>query len=136
MSTNERPSGVAIGFTAFAAIMLLVIGVFQIVAGITAIVEDDSVIYAVTDDKTYWLHLNTAGWGWIHLIAGVIVFLAGFGLMAGQVWARTVGVVVASLSAIINFAFIPIYPLWSIVIIAINVAVIWALTAHGRDIAR
>lgn len=136
MSDHERPSGVAIGFTAFAAIMLLVIGVFQMIGGISAIANDDSTIYTRVGDETYWLHLNTAGWGWTHLIIGIVVFLAGLGLLAGQVWARTVGVIVAGLSAIVNFAFIPIYPVWSIVIIAIDVAIIWALTAHGRDIAR
>ena len=73
-------------------------------------------------------------WGWIHLIAGIIIYLAGFGLFSGAVWARTVGVILAAISAFVSFAWIPLYPVWSIVIIAIDVAVIWALTAHGRDI--
>ena len=133
--SDTKPSGVAIGFTAFAAIMLLVIGVFQAIAGISAIAKDDSYIFANTAQESYVLHLNTAGWGWIHLILGIVIFLAGLGLLAGQVWARTVGVIVAAIAAIANFAFIPIYPIWSIVVIAICVTVIWSLTAHGRDIA-
>jgi len=133
---HDRPSGVAIGFTAFAAVMLLIIGVFEVIAGITAIAKDDTVIYTQTAQHSYFLHLNTAGWGWIHLIIGIVVFLAGLGVLAGQVWARTVGVIVAAISAIVNFAFIPIYPVWSIVVIAVAVTVIWALTAHGRDIAQ
>ena len=64
-----------------------------------------------------------------------VVVLAGFALFSGAVWARTVGVILAVLSAIANFAFIPYYPVWSIVMIAVNITVIWALTAHGRDIA-
>ena len=79
--SDTRPSGAAIGFTAFAAIMLLVIGVFQAIAGISAIAKDDSLIFANTGDKTYWLHLNTAGWGWIHLILGIVIFLAGLGVL-------------------------------------------------------
>ena len=67
--------------------------------------------------------------------AGIIVVLAGIGLFSGAVWARTVGVIVAALSAIVNFAWLPWYPIWGIIIIAVDVAVIWALTAHGRDIA-
>jgi hypothetical protein len=133
--SDTRPSGAAIGFAAFAAIMLLVIGVFQVIAGITAIAKDETVIFANTADKSYWLHLDTTQWGWIHLILGIVIFLAGLGVLSGQIWARTVGVIIAGLAAIVNFAFIPIYPLWSILVIAICVAVIWALTAHGRDIA-
>ena len=135
--SNTKPSGVAMGFTAFAAIILLVIGVFQVLAGITAIAKDNVQIYAhTTADKTYFLHLSTTGWGWMHLILGIVIFMAGLGIMSGQVWARTVGVVLAGLSAIANFAFIPIYPVWAIVIIALDVTVIWALTVHGRDITQ
>jgi hypothetical protein len=72
----------------------------------------------------------------IHLVAGVIILLAGFGLFSGAVWARTVGVTLAVLSAIANFLTIPYYPLWSILIIALDIFVIWALTAHGRDVIR
>ena len=132
--SNTKPSAAAVGFTAFAAIMLLVIGVFQVVAGLTGIAKHGTIIYHQTADSTYFLHLNTAGWGWTHFILGIVIFLAGLGVLAGQVWARTVGVILAGLSAIANFAFIPIYPVWSIVIIALDVTVIWALTAHGRDI--
>lgn len=133
--SETKPSGAAIGFSAFAAIMLLTIGVFQVIAGISAIAKDDAVIFANTAEKSYFLHLSTSGWGSIHLVLGIVLFLAGLGVLSGQVWARTVGVVVAGVSAIANFAFIPIYPVWSIIIIALDVAVIWALTAHGRDIA-
>jgi len=134
MSSHER-SGVAIGFSAFAAIMLMVIGVFQGFAGLAALAKNHTTIYAATGDKTYFLHLSTSGWGWTHIILGVIIFLAGLGVLAGQVWARTVGVILAAISAVANFAFIPIYPVWAIVIIALDIFVIWALTTHGRDIA-
>jgi hypothetical protein len=73
-------------------------------------------------------------WGWTHLIGGIIVLFAGFGVFRGAVWARTVGVIIAAVSALVSFAWIPVYPIWSIVVIAIDVTVIWALTAHGRDI--
>jgi hypothetical protein len=72
--------------------------------------------------------------GWIHLIGGLIVMFAGFGLFSGAVWARTVGVIVAVISAIVNLAWMPWYPVWSIAMVAIAITVIWALTAHGRDI--
>ena len=73
-------------------------------------------------------------WGWVHLILGIVVFIAGISLLSAQVWARTVAVIVATVSIIVNFAWLPWYPLWSLLIIAIDVAVIWAVTVHGRDI--
>lgn len=127
-------STTAVGFTFFASLMLLTIGVFQGIAGLTAIFKDDASIYLNTKDASYILSLDTTTWGWIHLLIGVIVFLAGIAVLAGQVWARTVGVLIALGAVIVNFAFIPIYPIWSIVIITLGVFVIWALTVHGRDI--
>ena len=74
-------------------------------------------------------------WGWIHLIVGIVILASGFGIFTGNAAARTVGVIVAVLSAVVNFLWLPWYPLWAIVIIALDIAVIWALTIHGRDIA-
>ncbi len=131
--SHER-SGFAAGMSAFAGFMLLLAGSFQMLAGLGAIFKKDSHIYVNTGDTTYYLHMSTSGWGWLHLFVGLIVFLAGLGIFAGQVWARTVGVIAAIASAVVNFMFIPIYPVWAIVVITIDVLVIWALTAHGRDI--
>jgi hypothetical protein len=86
-------------------------------------------IYAETPDYVFQLDLTT--WGWVHLVVGGIVFLAGFGITLGQTWARIVGIVLAIGSAIATFAFIPFYPFWALVIIALDVTVIWALVAHG-----
>jgi hypothetical protein len=119
-----------VGFTIFAAWIMIIIGIFHAIAGLAAIIENE---FLVTTPN-YVLEFDVTTWGWIHLIAGIIVVFAGFGLFSGAVWARSVGVIMAVISAIANFAFIPYYPVWSIVIIALNVAVIWALTAHGRDI--
>ena len=129
MSQNE-PSGWAIGWSLFAAVMLITVGCFQVIAGIAAIAEDD--IYAQTPN--YILELDVTTWGWAHLLLGAILILSGLGIMTGNVLARSVGVLVAAVSMVANFAFIPWYPIWSIAVIAIDVAVIWALTAHGRDV--
>ena len=88
--------------------------------------------YAVTPNYVFEFYSTT--WGWVHLIGGIIIVLAGFGLFSGAVWARTVGVILATVSLLASFAWIPIYPVWGIVTIAIDVFVIWALTVHGRDI--
>jgi hypothetical protein len=122
----------AIGFSAFAAWMLILIGVFHVIDGLTAIINDTFFI----PTAKYVFKFDVTTWGWIHLIVGIVVLLAGFGLFTGAVWARTVGVIVAALSAVATFAYLPWYPIWAILIITLDVIVIWALTAHGRDIAR
>ena len=112
--------------------MMIMAGGFQAVAGLAALFEDS--FYVSTPN--YLLEFDTTTWGWIHLLMGVVVLLAGIAVLNGQVWGRTVGVILAVLSAMVNFAFIPYYPFWSMLIIAVDIFVIWALTAHGRDITR
>ncbi|MCE7884226.1 MAG: hypothetical protein DYH08_10255 [Actinobacteria bacterium ATB1] len=129
--TTREPSGWAIGWSAFAAVILMLIGVFQFFAGLVAIVDDK--FYVVT--KEYIFQFDATTWGWIHLIIGIIVFFAGIFIFTGAVWARLVGVIIAALSAIAAFFWLPWYPIWAIIVIAIDIFVIWALTVHGRDIA-
>jgi hypothetical protein len=110
--------------------MLITVGCFQAIAGIAAIAEDDVLVKGAD----YFVQLDVTTCGWIHLLLAAILILSGLGIMTGNVVARTVGVLVAALSMVANFAFIPWYPLWSIAVIAVDIAVIWALTAHGRDV--
>jgi hypothetical protein len=128
----DEPSGLATGFIFFAGVMMIVAGGFQVFAGLVALFEDE--FYAKT--RNYLLQFDATSWGWIHLLVGLLVLFAGFALLSGQTWGRVVGVTLAVLSALTNFAFIPYYPFWSITIIAVDIFVIWALTAHGRDITR
>ena len=127
---ERKPSGAAVGFTMFAAVMMMMVGAFHAMAGFVGILEDD--LYAKVSD--YVLKLDSTTWGWIHLLAGLLILLAGFSVLAGKVWARTLGVILAVGSAVANFAWLPYYPVWSMVIIALDVFVIWALTVHGRDV--
>lgn len=126
----EHKSGKAIGFTMFAAIMLMINGSYQLIAGLAGIFNNE--FYVRTPN--YLLRFDASVWGWIHLIWGVLVLIGGLGLLTGSLWGRTLGVIAAAGSALASFAFIPLYPIWSIVVISIDVTVIWALTAHGRDI--
>jgi hypothetical protein len=128
---RERPPGWAVGFIVFAAVMMMMTGVFQALAGLVAIFENEFYVAA----RNYLFEFDVTAWGWIHLILGVIVALAGFGLLSGATWARVVGITLAVLSAIANFLFIPYYPFWSLLIIALNVFVIWALAVHGGKVA-
>jgi hypothetical protein len=128
---EARRSSWAVGFTFFAAFIMLMIGAFQVIAGLAAIFENE---FFVVSQK-YAFEVDVSAWGWIHLVIGLVVLSAGFGLFSGAVWARTLGVIMAIISAVANFLFLPFYPVGSILIIVIDVTVIWALTAHGRDIA-
>ncbi len=128
---SEQPSGWAAGYAAFAGVVLVMIGFFQSVAGLVAILDDE--FYVVGREYIFQFDLTT--WGWIHLILGLVVLASGFGIFSGNVAARTVGVLVAALSGAAAFLWLPWYPVWAIVIIALDIAVIWALTMHGRDIA-
>jgi hypothetical protein len=129
---REESSGWASGFVLFAALMMIMAGIWQGLAGLIAIFENE--FYVAT--RNYLFQFDATTWGWVHLLLGVIVALAGLGLMAGQTWARVVGITLAVLSAIANFLFIPYYPFWSMLIIALDIFVIWALAAHGRVLAQ
>jgi hypothetical protein len=128
-TSPAETSGWVVGFTVFAAVMMIMVGVWQALAGLIAIFENE--VYVPT--RSYLFELDLSTWGWIHLVLGLVVAFAGWGLLSGKTWARVVGITLAAISATANFLFIPYYPFWSILIIALNVFVIWALTAHGRE---
>jgi hypothetical protein len=124
---DEDISGWAMGGIAFAASVLLMVGIFQAIAGLVAIIDDE--FYVVT--RNYTFDLDTSAWGWVHLIVGILVATTGWALFARRTWAGVAAIVIAMLSAIANFFFIPYYPFWAILIIALDVWVIWALTRPG-----
>src|SRR5215218_5774136 len=115
------------GGVTFAGTMLIVIGGFQIVAGLTAVFNDEFFVVA----RNYTFDLDVTAWGWIHLLMGVVMLATGLGLFTRRVWAGVAGIFVAMLSALANFFFIPYYPVWALVVIALDVWVIWSLTRPG-----
>jgi len=128
--TERQASRWAIGWTAFAAILMIMMGFWWIISGFVALL--DSEFYVVT---LRWIfQFDVSVWGWIHLILGIVILASGCGLFLGAVWARIVGVILAAVAGLLAFAWLPYYPVWAIIFIAISVAVIWALTVHGRDI--
>ena len=127
---GQETSGTAVGFILFAAIMMIMVGVFQALQGLIAIFENE--FYVAT--RNYLFQFDATTWGWIHLLVGLIVAFAGWGLLSGRTWARVLGITVAALSATANFLFLPYYPFWALLLITLNIFVIWAIAAHGRDI--
>jgi hypothetical protein len=117
------------GWITFAGVMLIIGGSLGLIFGLIAAVNDNWVVF--TNRGQVSLDLST--WGWVHIIVGAIVVLAGFGVFTGNILARIVGVAVAVVSLIANFLWLPVYPVWAIIIITIDVLVIWALTAHGGE---
>jgi hypothetical protein len=124
---QPQVSGWAVGGITFAATMLVLIGIFQVIDGLAAIIDDD--FYVVSANYTFDLDANA--WGWIHLILGILLVVVGYFLFAGATWAGVAAIVLAVLTAVENFFFIPYYPFWSILVIALSVWVIWALTRPG-----
>jgi hypothetical protein len=131
MSTpGTRPvSGWAIGFSAFAGAVMILIGIFHFFTGLGAVINDN--LYVV--GQNYAFDLDVTQWGWIHMILGVIIFAAGLGIFSGATWARAVGITLAVISAIANFLYIPYYPAWAILIISLDIIVIWALASYHAD---
>src|SRR5499426_2898659 len=129
--SEREPSMWAAGWATFAGLMMIILGIFHAIAGFAEIVNPHS--FVVTQD--YVFKFNTTTWGWIHLIVGIVVFFAGFAVFRGAVWARTVGVLLAILSAAAAFSWLPCVPFWSILLIFVAISVIWALTVHGRDVS-
>ncbi len=120
-----------VGWIAFAGVLAIVLGAFQALAGIVALFKNE--VYVIGPENLWVFDYTT--WGWVHLLWGIFLVLTGGAILSGKKWGRVVGVILASVSALVNFAFIPVYPFWSIVIIALCVFVIYALTVHGEEIA-
>ncbi len=124
------PAGFRVGTTFAAAILLLTAGIVALLQGIAAVADNN--LFVVGINYTYKFDITTWG-GWIHIILGIIGIVVALGLFTGAVWARAAAIVIASLSIIANFLWMPYYPLWSILVIALDVVVIWAVATWDRD---
>jgi hypothetical protein len=120
------------GWVVFAAMMLFLLGSFQALAGVVSLLEKS--YYAVASDDLV-VHVGYQAWGWTHLVVGVVAASAAFGLMTGATWARIVGIITAMASALVNIGFLAAAPVWAVLMITLDVLVIYAITAHGRDLA-
>ncbi|GAA2761309.1 hypothetical protein GCM10010103_03500 [Streptomyces paradoxus] len=118
----------ATGMMVFAAVMLMIAGILAVLRGIAAIAEDE--VFVSTPNYVFAFDLT--GWGWIHLILGVVAVLVSMGLFQGSGWARVTGVGIAGLVIIANFLSLPAYPVWSVVMIAMSAFIIWALCTPRR----
>jgi hypothetical protein len=127
LDRRKDQSGWAVGGVVFAAMMMVMIGLFQFFQGLAAIINDEFFVSL----PNYAFELDLTAWGWIHLILGVILVASGLFLFAGSAVAGAVAMALAGISALSNFFFIPYYPFWSIVMIALAVYVMWAIPRAG-----
>jgi hypothetical protein len=122
-----------VGWVVFAATMLVMLGTFHAIQGLVALFQDD---YYLVGAEGLVVSLDFTTWGWTHLILGVLAVVTGIALLSGATWARALAVVVAFLSAIANVGFLAAYPVWSTLMIALNVVIIYAITVHGGELRR
>lgn len=118
-----------VGWIGFASLMMMLAGVFHIIAGFVALFQEDVFIAA---PNALWV-FDYSQWGWIHILGGLLALLAAGSLMQGKLFGRTMVILVAMFSAIANMAFVPVYPVWSLMIVTIDVLVIWAVSVHGGE---
>jgi hypothetical protein len=128
---DARSAGGWRDWAMFAAVLMLLSGGFTLLDGVSALLKDEVLV----NHQGQVVVFDLTAWGWTHVIVGALVILAGIAVTRGHLWGRIIGVIMASLDALIQFAFLPVQPVWSVIVIAMNVAIILALTVHGRDIA-
>jgi len=119
-----------VGWIVFAGTMMMILGVFHMFEGLIALFRHAE-IHFPTSGLT--VQVNYTQWGWLQLIAGALVFLAGLGLFTGRMWARALAVVLVVISALVNFAWMAAFPFWSITLLAVDFFVLYAIIAHGGE---
>ena len=122
-----------VGWIGFAGVMMVMLGTFHVIDGLVALFRDE---YFLVTRNGLTVHVDYTTWGLVHLIGGILVGVAGIALFTGQVWARSLGVVLALVSAVVNLGFLAAYPIWSTIMIAVDILVIWALTVHGGEMRK
>lgn len=126
---EPEPTG-WIGWIMFAGMMMMLLGALHAFQGLVALFQDE---YYLVTQNGLTVHMDYTAWGWTHLIVGAIVVAAGIALLVGQTWARIVATILALGSALVNIAFLAAYPIWSTIMVALDVLVVWALTVHGGE---
>lgn len=120
-----------VGWIYFASMMMLIIGGLQIISGLVALFRNTFYVVG-SSGLVVW---NYTTWGWVQIIIGILLVVTGLSITSGRTWARVVGSLVVVINAIGNIAFLPAYPIWSVIALIIDGFVLYALTVHGREVA-
>ncbi len=127
VSTTTRTGASSSSWTLFAGVLILIAGVMHLLTGIAAIAQRD--VFVIDSDEIF--RINLTAWGWIHVVIAALIIIAGIGIVTGKAWGYLTGIALAAVSVLANFIFAPMYPFWSLVIIAVDILVIWALAARA-----
>ena len=119
------------GWVIFGAMMMIMVGSFQVLMGLTALFDSG---YYVVGEQNLLVNVDYSAWGWTHIFLGAVVVIGAAGLFTGQMWARVIGIAAALVSSVVNLAFMGAYPIWSIIVITLNVLVIYAIAMHGAEL--
>ena len=119
-----------VGWIGFAGFMMVMLGTFHLIEGLMALFQDE---YFLVGKNGLTVHLDYTAWGWLHVVAGIVIIAGGVGLFSGRIWARALAVAMAFISAVINIGFLSAYPIWSVILITLDILVIWAVTVHGSE---
>jgi hypothetical protein len=130
-SLAHRNASGWVGWVVFAAVIAITMGIYEAIMGLVAIFKDD---YYLVGSSGLVVSVDYTVWGWVHLVIGLAALAGGIGLMQGRSWGRVVVIGLAGLSALVNLGFLSAYPLWSTIVIAFDVIIIYALTVHWRDV--
>ena len=121
-----------VGWGWFAGVALIIVGTIDAIYGLIAITAPNSAYFVRVEGELYLF--NTQGWGWFHLIMGIALILVAAALFSGATWARVVTIIVVSIHAIVQLFTLPTQPWLSLILLAIDILVIYALTVHGREL--
>jgi hypothetical protein len=124
-----RTPSLWVGWLYFGGMMMVMLGVFNVIEGLVALFNDE--YYVATPQGV--LLFDITGWGWIHLIIGLIAIAVGIGVFTGATWARICGVILCGINALVQLVFLSAYPIWAVLVIALDILVIWALIVHGDE---
>ena len=119
-----------VGWIWFAGLVLVLVGTINVIDGLAAIFEDD---VFVQTGRAGLLVFDLTTWGWVHLLFGVLQILAGLALFSGATWARITAVVLVMLNVIGQIATLNAQPVWSVIVIVLDLLVLWALVVHGEE---
>ncbi|MET0932381.1 MAG: hypothetical protein ABWX56_01610 [Mycetocola sp.] len=128
---NEISTG-WMGWIYFAAAIVFINGMFSFTQGLVLLIGPDTYTSATVNGDLFLFNLAT--WGWWNLIIGVLLLAVGGALFSGATWARVIAVILAIISAVSQLLLVPVQPFWSLILIAVDIFIIYAVLVHGREL--
>lgn len=133
MAVHQQQETGWVGWLTFASVMMLILSAFHLIDGLVALFNDQ---YFAVQSSGLVVSVDYTAWGWVQLGLGVLIGAAAVSLLSGHMYGRIIGIIIATISAVVNLAFLAAYPVWGVMMITMDVLVIYAIVVHGRELAR